>query len=184
MNLSERLRKLLEESPRSQREIAAEARIAEGTLSLYKKGERSPGAEELYRLARALTVPMEFFWEDPSSVQALHEGPEANEALVWKRRAVMAEKRLNDLQNLLREALKRSSASPPLQDVESELPSSETHLATAAILDELEQKFPETDPEFLPQPATGGHSGPKHPQSGGGGKETRSRRAPRTRPLK
>ena len=48
----------------SQKELAAQTKLAKSYLSAIENGERTPSGHTALRLAKILDVPMEWFFED------------------------------------------------------------------------------------------------------------------------
>lgn len=61
-DLSEKMRRLVEQDGRSQKDIAKELNISESALSRYLKGEREPHADVLVKMARYFNVNVEYFY--------------------------------------------------------------------------------------------------------------------------
>ena len=89
MKFSEKLKKIIQESGKTQKTLAREAGITEVTLSRWVKGQRTPRQEDFAKLARVL----------PVSIEMLKESDEDNEADLeyWKKRANEAESRLQEI---------------------------------------------------------------------------------------
>ena len=89
MKFSEKLKKIIQESGKTQKTLAREAGITEVTLSRWVKGQRTPRQEDFAKLARVL----------PVSIEMLKESDESNETDLeyWKKRANEAESRLQEI---------------------------------------------------------------------------------------
>lgn len=89
MKFKEKLKKIIQESGKTQKALAREAGITEVTLSRWVKGQRTPRQEDFAKLARVL----------PVSIEMLKESDEDNEADLeyWKKRANEAESRLQEI---------------------------------------------------------------------------------------
>lgn len=61
----ERLKQIRKAAGLDQTELGAAADCGQSSISLWERGDRIPGAEELYRLADALGVSCEAFRETP-----------------------------------------------------------------------------------------------------------------------
>ena len=96
----DRLRQLLELSPKTQKEIARELEMGESSIVYYKAGKGLPKSNELYRMSKYFGCSMEwlFMGEDDEGAPDL-----SNNA--WKTRALIAEKRIEDLKTALQEAI-------------------------------------------------------------------------------
>lgn len=77
----------------SQNELAALANISHVTVSRYMSDTRMPGTEELYRMAKILGVSMEFLLTGEES--------SASGASDWQKRALNAERKLAQMQEVL-----------------------------------------------------------------------------------
>ena len=89
MKFKEKLKKIIQESGKTQKALAREAGITEVTLSRWVKGQRTPRQEDFAKLARVL----------PVSIEMLKESDESNETDLeyWKKRANEAESRLQEI---------------------------------------------------------------------------------------
>lgn len=88
--ISENLRVSLLAKGLNQNQLADLAEISHVSISRYMTTDRVPGTEELYRMAKALDVSMEFLLtgkKDPDSE--------------WKARAIKAEKKLASLKSIV-----------------------------------------------------------------------------------
>lgn len=95
----DRLRQLLELSPKTQKEIAKELDIGESSIVYYKAGKGLPKSNELYRMAQYFGCSMEWL------LMGSEDGaPDLNNN-AWKNRALIAEKRIEDLKGALQEAM-------------------------------------------------------------------------------
>lgn len=63
MKFSEKLKKIIQESGKTQKTLAREAGITEVTLSRWVKGQRTPRQEDFAKLARVLPVTLEMLKE-------------------------------------------------------------------------------------------------------------------------
>ena len=68
--LQSRVIAVLENSGMSQREVAEGSGLSETSISNYLKGKRTPGAVELFRLAKVLNVSMDTFFPDRNEPDA------------------------------------------------------------------------------------------------------------------
>lgn len=88
--VSENIRAALATKGLNQNQLADAANISYVTVSRYMSGARTPGTEELYRMAQILDVSMEYLLtgrKDPDTI--------------WKPRALVAEQKLAELRDLL-----------------------------------------------------------------------------------
>lgn len=88
--ISENIRAALATKGLNQNQLADSANISYVTVSRYMSGARTPGTEELYRMAQILDVSMEYLLtgrKDPDTI--------------WKTRALAAEQKLAELRDLL-----------------------------------------------------------------------------------
>lgn len=88
--ISENIRAALATKGLNQNQLADAANISYVTVSRYMSGARTPGTEELYRMAQVLDVSMECLLtgrKDPDTI--------------WKNRAHTAEQKLAELRALL-----------------------------------------------------------------------------------
>lgn len=88
--ISENIRAALATKGLNQNQLADAANISYVTVSRYMSGARTPGTEELYRMAQILDVSMEYLLtgrKDPDTI--------------WKTRALAAEQKLAELRDLL-----------------------------------------------------------------------------------
>jgi len=67
-----RLRALRKERNLSQRELAEHAGLSPNAISLIERGAISPSVATLQRLARALSVRMSYFFDDPVETQVIY----------------------------------------------------------------------------------------------------------------
>lgn len=88
--ISENIRLALSTKGLNQNQLAELANISYVTVSRYMSGARIPGTEELYRMAQALDVSMEFLLTGQKDTDS-----------VWKTRALAAEQKLTDLREIL-----------------------------------------------------------------------------------
>lgn len=88
--VSENIRAVLATKGLNQNQLADAANISYVTVSRYMSGARTPGTEELYRMAQILDVSMEY----------LLTGRKAPDT-IWKTRALAAEQKLTELRDLL-----------------------------------------------------------------------------------
>src|SRR5215475_12587286 len=65
--LGHKLRKLRKEQNLTQLELAQQVGITNGQVSTIERGVSSPSLATLHRIARALNVPMQEFFEDERS---------------------------------------------------------------------------------------------------------------------
>lgn len=77
----------------SQNELAALANISHVTVSRYMSDTRTPGTEELYRMAKVLGVSMEFLLTGVES--------SSTSSSSWQNRALIAERKLSQMQEVL-----------------------------------------------------------------------------------
>ena len=96
-NFSSRLNRRMAERGVTQKELAASASLAQGAVSKYMNGRQEPKPRELHALSKALAVPMEFWFDE---AQPENANPQ-NEILLWKSRAVQAEKEVKELRTAL-----------------------------------------------------------------------------------
>lgn len=89
MKFSEKLKKIIQESGKTQKTLAREAGITEVTLSRWVKGQRTPRQEDFAKLARVLPVNLEMLKETKEETEENLE--------YWKRRATEAESRLQKI---------------------------------------------------------------------------------------
>jgi len=92
-NFSSRLKRRMAEKGVTQKELAARASLTQGAVSKYMNGRQEPKPRELHAISKALAVPMEFWFDE---TQPEVESPK-NENLLWKNRAVKAEKQVREL---------------------------------------------------------------------------------------
>ena len=88
--ISDNLRVSLSAKGLNQNQLADLAEISHVSISRYMTTDRIPGTEELYRMAKALDVSMEFL------LTGVKE-PDTE----WKNRAVKAEKKLAALKSIV-----------------------------------------------------------------------------------
>jgi transcriptional regulator with XRE-family HTH domain len=90
LNFSARFLDLMESSGRTQKEIAQEIGVSEGTLINWKRGPGAPKSEELYRLSIFFGTTMEWLLTGESDNQP--KSPDG-----WKQRALAAESKVEML---------------------------------------------------------------------------------------
>ena len=95
----DRFRQLLELSPKTQKEIAKELDIGESSIVYYKAGKGLPKSNELYRMAQYFGCSMEWL------LMGDDDGAPDHKNNAWQNRALIAEKRLEDLKEALQEAM-------------------------------------------------------------------------------
>lgn len=88
--VSENIRAALSTKGLNQNQLAELANISYVTISRYMSGTRTPGTEELYRMAQTLDVSMEFLLTGRKDADS-----------TWKLRALAAEQKLSDLRGIL-----------------------------------------------------------------------------------
>lgn len=102
VNFSERLSELMESSGLKQKEIAEKTGLTASALIHYKNGRHSPGAEELYRLSEFFGCSMKWLLTGEDEIGA------PNQAIaIYKERAEVAEKRLEDLKKSMIGVIKK-----------------------------------------------------------------------------
>lgn len=95
----DRLRQLLELNPKTQKEIAKDLEMGESSIVYYKTGKGLPKSNELYRMAQYFGCSMEWL------LMGTDEGAPNLSTNAWKTRALIAEKRIEDLKIALQEAM-------------------------------------------------------------------------------
>ena len=98
--VSSKLLALVEADSRLSKDIASEAGFSAGALSQWAKGVRTPGANELAALAKVFKVPMDYFFDEA----------EVGRGDPIKQKADQLQQRLENVQTILRTALKVSEA--------------------------------------------------------------------------
>lgn len=88
--ISENIRAALLAKGINQNQLAEAASVSNVTISRYMSGARTPGTEELYRMAKVLGVSMEYLLTG-------RQDPETE----WQVRAQNAEKKLAEMKNLV-----------------------------------------------------------------------------------
>ena len=88
--ISENIRAALLAKGINQNQLADAASVSNVTISRYMSGNRTPGTEELYRMARVLDVSMEYLLTG-----------QQNRDTEWKTRALSAEKKLSEMKALV-----------------------------------------------------------------------------------
>lgn len=96
MKISDKLREAVEASPLKKKEIAERAGITQVALSKYISGVVQPKQENLTKIAKALGMELSTFLIDESEASQM-----AAELQEWKRRAMKAEKQLENLKKVL-----------------------------------------------------------------------------------
>lgn len=96
----------------TQKALAEKADVAVRSLINWEQGGE-PSQEALRKICNALHVDFAYFYtEEQSTDERMNESAPEGEATLWKRRAVNAEKSLNDLRTALRSILEMSSPTP------------------------------------------------------------------------
>lgn len=93
MQISEKLSEAIAKDGRKKMEIAAAAGISAVALSKYLKGGVQPKVDTLTKLAKALGLPLSYFYQDGEDGMCATSGE--NE---WMERALRAEAKLKHLQ--------------------------------------------------------------------------------------
>lgn len=88
--ISENIRAALLAKGINQNQLAEAASVSNVTISRYMSGNRTPGTEELFRMARVLDVSMEYLLTGQQS-------PETE----WQKRALAAEKKLSEMKSIV-----------------------------------------------------------------------------------
>lgn len=88
--ISENIRAALLAKGINQNQLADAASVSNVTISRYMSGVRTPGTEELYRMAQVLGVTMEYLLTG-------QKNPETE----WQHRALAAEKKLSEMKALV-----------------------------------------------------------------------------------
>lgn len=79
MNLAERIDNLLKQDGRNAQIIADAAELSPGTLTHWRKGDRSPNAEDLFRLVKTLGVSLDSLFDYKAEPMLLRDGPSPHE---------------------------------------------------------------------------------------------------------
>lgn len=93
----DRFRQLLELCPKTQKEIAKDLDMGESSIVYYKAGKGLPKSNELYRMAKYFDCSMEWLLTGDEDGKP--------DSTAWKNRALVAEKRIEDLKDALQEAM-------------------------------------------------------------------------------
>ncbi len=91
VRFSLRLAEALKQANIKQKELARVLNISEQTICKYKRGNRLPDSEELYKLAKFFGVTIDW----------LLGGEESGSETFWKERALTAEAKLAGMSNLI-----------------------------------------------------------------------------------
>lgn len=95
VNFSENLKQVMKIQRVTQLALAANTGISQAAISRYIKGISSPGAKELYAIASALSVSMDYLWTGENNTN-LYNGTEIIAP------TSDAEQELSELKNSLR----------------------------------------------------------------------------------
>ncbi len=101
LNFSSRLNELMETSGLKQKEIAERSGVAATAIIHYKTGRSLPGSWELYKLAKFFGCSMEWL------LMGEEEGKPIQSVAIYKERADVAEKRLEDLKKSMIGVIKK-----------------------------------------------------------------------------
>lgn len=102
------LRHEIESHGWKQKDVAELAAVKTSAISNYLAGERMPGAEQLYRLSRALGVSMEYLLTgEESGAGGASAGSQAAYGPDWRGRASAAEAELREIKAALADLSKK-----------------------------------------------------------------------------
>jgi transcriptional regulator with XRE-family HTH domain len=111
---SDKLKEARNAAQLTQKQLAEQAGVGLRSLINWEQGDE-PTQENLRKICNALHVDFHFFYTEAEEENStgLHEHAPESEAELWKRRALSAERRLHNLENLLRSALEMSRETTP-----------------------------------------------------------------------